>query len=262
MLRHCTPQKTNIQTQFIQYPQINNRLDNKFFIEQEAKSSTKQQTLWIDVLSGIPQGSVLGPLLFVIYVNELPTLVESDLYLFADDAKIFQKISHYNNTLILQKDLDILVNWSNTWLLKVSPDKCVGMTIANKPPKEAPEYHLNLPQQTHRLQWVSNEKDIGVVIDSKLEFDIHINQKINKANQMFSLIRRSFEFLTTKNFPYLYKSLLRNHLEYASSLWSPYKMKHIEAIENVQRRATKQLPQISHLSYPERLKILKLPSLA
>ena len=93
-------------------------------------------------------------------------------------------------------------------------------------------------------------------------FDRHINEKVNKANSMFAMIRRSFDFLSESNFTFLYKALVRSHLDYASSVWSPYKIKHIEAIENVQRRATKQLPKLSKLSYEDRLKKLNLPTLA
>ena len=84
---------------------------------------------WLTVLSGIPQGSVLGPLLFVIFVNELPKIVKSTVYLFADDTKIFRSINNHDDPKILQDDLNILQNWSNTWLLKFHPDKCKRMTI-------------------------------------------------------------------------------------------------------------------------------------
>ena len=113
------------------------------------------------------------------------------------------------------------------------------------------------------MNYTEEEKDLGVpvVIDGKLDFDRHINIKINKASSIMAVIRRSFVSLNGVNFVPLYKSLVRSHLEYASCIWSPYKKKHIEAIERVQRRATKQLPGMKDLPYPERLKILKLPTL-
>ena len=123
-------------------------------------------------------------------------------------------------------------------------------------------YTLNKEKTIHKLENVDQEKDIGVIIDSNLEFDKHINAKINKANSMFSIIRRSFQFLSQQNFIPLYKSLVRSHLDYASSVWSPYKQKHIDALENVQRWATRQLPTLSKLPYEERLQTLKLPTLA
>ena len=118
------------------------------------------------------------------------------------------------------------------------------------------KYYIHFRQKWYfnNLENVEQEKDIGVIIDSNLEFDKHINAKINKANSMFSIIRRSFQFLNPQTFTPLYKSLVRSHLDYASSVWNPYKQKHIEAIENVQKRATRQLPNMSKLSYEERLR--------
>ena len=136
------------------------------------------------------------------------------------------------------------------------------MTIGRQTENTKVTYTLNKGDAIHQLENVDQEKDIGVIIDSNLEFDKHINAKINKANSMFSIIRRSFQFLSPQNFTPLYKSLVRSHLDYASSVWSPYKQKHIDALENVQRRATRQLPTLSKLSYEERLIQLKLPTLA
>jgi hypothetical protein len=109
---------------------------------------------------------------------------------------------------------------------------------------------------------VNEEKDIGVTIDLELSFDKHISEKVKKANSMCYIIRRSFQYLDHSTFLPLYKSLVRVHLDYASSVWAPYKVKHIEQLESVQRRATKQLPGFSNLTYPERLRRLKLPTLS
>ena len=160
---------------------------------------------------------------------------------------------------ILQEDLNTLQDWSDTWLLKFHPDKCKRMTIGKQNDHTKVTYTLNKEKTIHKLENVDQEKDIGVIIDSNLEFD---NAKINKANSMFSIIRRSFQFLSQQNFIPLYKSLVRSHLDYASSVWSPYKQKHIDALENVQRRATRQLPTLSKLPYEERLQTLKLPTLS
>ena len=160
----------------------------------------------------------------------------------------------------LQNDLDYLTSWSSKWLLKFHPDKCnlmhVGKTIQQ-------EYAYNLKIDTaHELGGIEEQKDIGVIIDSNLEFDKHINQKINKANSIMAVIRRSFTTLNQHNFVPLYKALVRSHLNYAISIWSPYKQKYKDAIENVQRHATKQLPGMKNILYEEILQILKLPTLA
>ena len=123
-------------------------------------------------------------------------------------------------------------------------------------------YNLKIDNTAHVLGGIEEQKDIGVIIDSNLEFDKHINQKINKANSIMAVIRRSFTTLNQHNFVPLYKALVRSHLDYAISIWSPYKQKYKDAIENVQRRATKQLPGMKNISYEERLQRLKLPTLA
>jgi hypothetical protein len=232
----------------------------KNFLQDRFQQVTvnSEHSPWSNVTSGIPQGSVLGPLLFVIFINDLPNLVDSDVYLFADDTKIFNIISDVKDTYQLQADLNKLSNWSDTWLLKFHPDKCKHMHIGKPGPKPDQTYTL----KSKTLQKVNEEKDIGVIIDSELNFDKHISEKVNKANSMFALLRRTFQFLDQSTFVPLYKTLVRTHLEFASSVWHPYKVKHLDMIENVQRRATKQIPGLKNLTYAERLKKLKLPTLS
>ncbi|KAK3099864.1 hypothetical protein FSP39_010887 [Pinctada imbricata] len=216
-----------------------------------------ENSSWKDVTSGIPQGSVLGPLLFVLFINDLPNTVKSDTYLFADDTKIFKIITTPEDSNTLQEDLNTLNTWSDNWLLRFHPEKCKVMYIGKKSDRE-PQYYL----KDTVLQQAEDEKDIGVIIDRNLSFDKHISEKVNKANSMFALLRRTFRYMDCKTFVPLYKTLVRTHLDFASSVWAPYKQKHIEQIEAVQRRATKQLPGMKELSYPERLRKLKLPTLS
>lgn len=213
---------------------------------------------WMPVTSGIPQGSVLGPLLFVIFINDLPGLVTSSTYLFADDTKIFRIITDQTDHNILQGDLNLLTEWSDTWLLRFHPDKCKHMHISKYTTEQPYSYQL----KGKDLETIEIEKDIGVIIDKKLSFEDHINEKIKKAHSMSALIRRTFENLDSKTFLPLYKALVRSQLDYASSVWSPYKNTWIEKIEEVQRRATRQIQGMKNLTYPERLKKLKLPTLA
>ena len=142
------------------------------------------------VVSGIPQGSVLGPLLFVIYINDLPDHVISSLYLFADDTKLVKEINSHYDSLIVQSDIDAMSKWSRDWLLKFHPDKCHVLTIGKFDNiKHAHPYQLNGSQLEH----VSTEKDLGILIDSDLSFEEHISKQVNKANSMVGLIRRGFE---------------------------------------------------------------------
>ena len=218
---------------------------------------------WHNVTSGIPQGSVLGPVLFVIFINDLPLNVESDVYMFADDTKLYRDIANQSDIEIIQNDINNLFKWSEKWLLRFHPDKCKVLSIIGKRHQQrTTKYTMPTYSGSHvTLESVESEKDIGVTIDVKLNFEKHIQTQVNKANQIVGIIRRSFKYLDFKTFCLLFKSLVRPILEYASSVWNPYKTKDIEAIENVQRRATKMLPDMKDLTYEERLKKLKLPSL-
>lgn len=212
---------------------------------------------WREVISGVPQGSVLGPLLFVIFINDLPDCLknQSEIYLYADDTKIFRKIVSRDDCEKLQEDLNEMKLWTEKWLLSFHPEKSKYMRIG-KTKVEDEGYYL-----TNHIERSTSEKDIGVTVDNRLSFSAHLSEKINKANKIVGLIRRSFVSLDAKMFKSLYIALARPHLEYANQVWNPHLKKDIEAIENVQRRATKLLPQMKELSYEERLRVLNLPTL-
>ena len=111
------------------------------------------------------------------------------------------------------------------------------------------------------IEHVFEEKGLGVIVDHDLSFSEHISSKIRIANAIVGLIRRSFSFLDIKTFTKLYTAFVRLHLEYAQSAWSPISKKHVNALENVQIRATKLIDGLGHLDYPERLKVIDLPTL-
>ena len=211
------------------------------------------------VRSGVPQGSVLGPALFVIFINSLPDVVtpSTQIFLFADDAKMFRQITNQEDQDRLQIDLDNLHRWTTKSLLRFNSDKCACMTLTRRRTDDERQYFMNGKSLRHSQA----ERDLGVIIDQKLSFDEHIAAKIKKANSMASLIRRTYTYLDEKTFLLLYKSLVRPHLEYCNQIWRPYLRKHIAAIENVQRRATRMIPGMSGLTYEERLTKLKLPTL-
>ena len=219
------------------------------------------------VTSGIPQGSVLGPILFVIYINDLPDVISSYAFMFADDTKLYRPITCTIDPTVLQSDLDSLQDWSSKWLLMFHPDKCKSMTVCKSTSCQASTYSLkpndrNSQDPRKPLNTCKEEKDLGVTFDNQLSFSPHIYNQINKANKLLGMIRRSFIHLDDNIFLPLYKSIIRPHLEYAVAVWSPTKAKLIEDLERVQRRATKLLPHLAHLSYPDRLKHLRLPTLA
>ena len=212
-----------------------------------------------NVISGIPQGTVLGPLLFVIYINDILDNIDSEGLLFADDAKIYRKITCRDDAKILQDDIQKLEAWSDLWLLKFHPDKCHLLTLG----KFENIMHCHRYKVSEKeIEHIFEEKDLGVLMDSELTFAEHIISKVNKANTLVGIIRRSFSYLDGETFVKIFTAFVRHHLEYGQAIWSPYLRKYINMIENVQIRATKLVDGLGKLTYQERLAKLKLPTLA
>ena len=219
-------------------------------IVNEAKSS------WEYVKSGIPQGSVLGPILFLIFINDLPDWVQSLTKVFADDTKVFRTIQTTNDSEALQEDLASLARWSAKWQLPFNTSKCKCIHYGKNNPSHT--YKMS----NHDLEVVQEEKDLGVTFDSKLNFSSHIRNIVNKANSRVGLIKRTFQSLDKVKFTILYKSLVRPILEYCTQIWAPVLKGDQDEIEKVQRRATKLVIGLSEKTYPERLKHLNLTTLA
>ena len=190
----------------------------------------------LNVTSGVPQGSVLGPVLFLIYINDLVDQLECPVLLFADDAKIYKEIVSEESYQAMQRDLERLERWSSQWLLKFNPDKCTTMHLGHRNPKY--EYSID----NKNLKETNLEKDLGVHISSDLKPEKHISLIVAKANRMVGLIKRNFGDLDIESCKVLYCSLVRPHLEYAVQCWSPYYRKDINEIEKVQRRMSRLVP--------------------
>lgn len=219
---------------------------------------------WKPVTSGVPQGSVLGPLLFTLYVADIPKLTDCFISMFADDTKIYEAISDYCNedslSNILQRDLDKLQNWSKEMQMRFHPQKCKVMHLGRNNPQRP--YHMMTEEGVpHKLAVATHEKDLGVEIDNQLKFSKHIQNQVNKANRALGAIKHTFKHIDKDTFLSLYKSLVRPHLEYASVIWTPQLKRDKDSIEQVQRRATRIIPSLSELPYSERLKSLNLPTL-
>ena len=210
---------------------------------------------WGSVTSGVPQGSVLGPLLFIIYLNDLDIDISSNLAKFADDTKIGRAINGAEDCQALQNDLNRLYDWSEKWQMEFNVDKCkvvsMGTAIGNS------SYKLN------NLEIIKSqcERDLGVLISSNLKPREQCIAVRNKANKILGFISRSVSYRTDKVILKLYLALVRPHLDYAVQFWSPYYRMDIECLERVQRRMTKMIHNIRHLSYEDRLKSLNLHSL-
>lgn len=172
---------------------------------------------------------------------------------------MFKEIYKTSDCEDSQKDMHLMHAWSEKWMLKFHPDKCKTMRIGRS---KVEKHEYTLKADLKPMEETIAEKDVGVTIDNKLSFDKHITEKVSKAKSIIGVIRRTFEYLDLKTFRMLYVSLVRPHLEYANPVWNPYLKKHIDMIENIQRRATKLIPGLSDLSYEDRLRRLKLPSLS
>ena len=221
------------------------------------------QSDWKPVTSGIPQGSVLGPLLFAIYINDLPShcTLSSDLFLFADDAKMFKHIACLDDFNVLFQNCQNVFDWSQQWLMKLNIKKCKVLSIGRKVDKRY-NYGFNVPDIGFvEIDLVESMQDLGVSIEGDLSFQKHIRDKINKAFQMLGIINRNFKQLQKSAFILLYKCLVRSHLEYANTVWNPYRISLVDDIEKVQKRATKMVRGCKNMTYKERLIYLQLPTL-
>ena len=214
---------------------------------------------WKPVTSGVPQGSVLGPVLFIIYVNDLPDSLESFCKIFADDTKVYTAVDKRSDQEKLQQDLLKLSDWSRLWLLEFSVPKCKVINYGHVRYK----FDYQLEDKDGNLQTLpvdTKEKDLGIWFQNNLKFDEHINYVVNRSNRLVGLIKRTFKSIDKNSFLTVYKSLIRSVLDYGGGVYYPYTKKNIQFIENVQRRSTRIVPELKGLSYSERLQSLKLPT--
>ena len=214
---------------------------------------------WTEVVSGVPQGSVLGPILFILYITDLTNVVICDMKIFADDTKIYHKTSTRQDCINLQKDIDRLQDWAEKWQLKFHPDKCKVLRIGHGHPEFT--YTLTTETGENPLECSHVEKDLGILVDDQLKFTQQVQQAVSKTNRLLGVIRRTYQYLDRTTFLHLYKGLVRPTLEYGVVVWSPQYQHDIDALEAVQRRASRMVPVLRHLDYESRLKALNLPTL-
>ena len=210
---------------------------------------------WKKVVSGIPQGSVIGPILFVIFINDMPDAVKHNFCkLFADDCKLYGKVSGTGENMV-QADLALLEEWSRIWQLPFNAKKCKAMHFGYNNPKRT--YSLD----GQILEAIESEKDLGVMVDDKLRFHVHTAFATKKANQMLGVIKRTYKTRDAATIATLHTSMVRPHLEYGNAIWGPCYMGDLKLIEGVQRRATKLITHLHDLPYEYRLRALNLPSM-
>ena len=180
---------------------------------------------WVDVISGVPQGSVLGPLLFLIYVNDIPETVNCSIKMFADDTKLFITVKTIDDCNILQNDLKTLSQRTNDWLLSFDVDKCKGMHIGKNNPKL--DYTMRTENENRILIETSEEKDLGVWITNDLKHEKQVIAASQRAMAVLRSVRRAFVQFDIETFSIIYTSYIRPHLEYCIQAWSPYTRIHV-----------------------------------
>ena len=202
------------------------------------------------LFSGVIQGSGLGPLLFLTYINELIEIMEScgvTIKLFADDAKVYAEINDNRDVEKLQHALDLLVKWAELWQLKIATNKCFTMNIG-KIPSSVLLTGIYYCIENCILPPVLSCRDLGVIVSSDLSYREHINAIVQKAHQRANMILKCFVCKDIKVLVRAYHTYVRPILEYNSVVWSPILKCEIDALERVQRRFTKRLRGMNLLS--------------
>lgn len=199
--------------------------------------------------SGVPQGSNLGPLLFLLFVNDLSDNIQCHHLFFADDLKIFNDIHTLDNCEKLQMDLNRIQTWCINNRLHLNPVKCQFISFTKKQVIYEYPYRIN----TTLLTRCSTFKDLGIIFDSQFTFTEHINHKVSEALKFFGfIVRNCRDFTEVNSLEILYYSYVRSKLEYGSLIWYPYYNCHIESVERVQRRFLKYLAFKKDGEYPVR----------
>ena len=202
-----------------------------------------------DVLSGVPQASVLGPTFFHILVNDIDTVISSHIQKFADDCKVYRSVPTAEDLETIQQDINNLCQWSKDWQMVLNVKTLLHIRHNNA----QHDYTMNGEQQP-----VSEETVLGVIVSNYLKPFKQCISALKKANMIFGMIKRHTVSRDTNTIVRLYKCLVRQKLEYCIQSWNPSLIKDIELLEKIQNRATKLIPEISHLPYHDRLKYLNL----
>ena len=215
------------------------------------------QSTWQTVASGVPQGSVLGPLCFIIFIDDLDLAAEEATLVkkFADDTKVAHTVTNTAEVNTMQSCIDNLVKWSDTWGMSFNLDKCKVMHIGQANPKNV--YNMSNSQ----LHSTDLEKDIGVLVANNLKPGTQCNSAASKGRIVLGQIARSFHFRDRNVFLKLYKTYVRPHLEFSVSAWSPFLMQDIQVLEKVQMKAVNMISGLHGTTYLEKLNELKLLTL-
>ena len=187
------------------------------------------------VVSGVPQGSVLGPCLFLFYINDIADNLHSTTRLFADDTMLYITVSSQSDADLLQSDLDTLARWESTWMMEFHPGKCEVITVS----RGRNPIHYKYTLHGQELNHVDSTKYLGVHITKDLRWDRHIDAIANKANKSLNFLRRNIKIGNPQIKQQAYKALVRPILEYGQTVWDPHTASAAQRLEAVQRRAAR-----------------------
>ena len=219
---------------------------------------------WVKVLSGVPQGSILGPSLFLCFINDLPDHINSsECLLFADDAKFYKRILSLTDCILLQLDIDALLQWCDTWKLFINTDKCFFIKFSLKR-KEV--FNFVYYMRSDIIQRVHHIKDLGVIFTSSFSFNMHIDDVVSKSFRLLGFVKRTLNpFKDSSVILSMYSHLVRTKLEYCSFIWSPTTCGMSDKLERVQKKILNfmcfQLKVNANLSYLEKCKYFNIQPL-
>lgn len=197
--------------------------------------------------SGVPQGSIIGPLLFLIFINDIVESIEARCLLYADDLKLFARISNYHDCLVLQQALAALSRWCADNCLYLNFGKCHVMSFHRTLLTTDYQYSIDGNVLNRTVEF----KDLGVLLDPSLSFRNHIELLCSKCNQILGFILRTGKNLFSHDtLLLLFQTLVRSRLEYACIIWSPGYVVYQDLVENVQRKFLKYLSFLSDGVYP------------
>ena len=210
------------------------------------------------VESGVPQGTVLGSLMFLCHINDLPDTVKSQVRLFADDCLLYRQIKNQNDHLILQNDLNELEKWAAKWGMRFNAKKCYILSIRQKSSRF---YQLD----GEILQEVNSSPYLGITISNDLQWKTHITNIVKKANSTLGFLRRNLKYCPMECKRLAYIALVRSTLEYSAIVWDPYQQQDIQSLEKIQRLAARFIKNDYHSRFEgcvrEMLQDLKLQPL-
>ena len=218
---------------------------------------------WCPVPAGVPQGSLLGPLLFTLYINDLPSSLKNRSLLFADDMKVFRKVLSDSDCVSVQGDLTRLHAWCTKWKLNLNLQKCSVMSVSLK--KKPIMFNYTISECV--LNRVSTQRDLGIFLDNRLSFVPHIDFIVKKANRMMGLVWRNFRSCKNEHvLRTLYCSLIRPQLEYCTVVFNSVSHSQVERLERLQRRYLLFMYKVLHndhrnRSYSELCDLFKLSTL-